>query len=165
MSIQPISVVAGEQQVFKCTKADGSVIFSPQPCGANAKEQHVGVTPRAGSADANAPIENDAVRDISNSVADSRCRDDAHKLYVEPDTSALARAQSELKQVEGRRWVGGSAANRQMAALNDETHAASLRSLIATEGARIDAARAESRKRVDEALRTCDEQKQQREVH
>jgi hypothetical protein len=146
-----------ESTIFKCTKADGSSVFSPTPCGKDAKE--IGV-PKSSSLSVSPS--NDAVRDISNSVSDSRCRDDAQRLNVEPDTSAIARAEADIRATEHRYWVGDSAQAQQMAS-DDATRVVGLRNVIATERARVDVQRAESRKRVDEALAKCEDQKRRRD--
>lgn len=144
----PMLAVA-ETQIYKCTKADGSVVFAPKPCGANAKEIEV----RGG---ASAPP-NDAIRDISDGVEDSRCRDRARALYNAGDTTAIMRAQAELKAVENRAWIGQNEAQIQLLVQQDGTRAASLRALIASEQARLDSTRSESQRRVDDALSKCDD--------
>lgn len=153
-------------QVFKCKDANGGTIFSPTPCGKGAQE----VTLRAGTqgVDAvapgvpqSAPTKVDAIRDISDGVADSHCRDDARNLYIAPSTSSLVQAQAELRRLEERSWVGGSASTRQILSETDQAHMASLRSLIATEQFSADATRMNSQKRVDEALAKCDVRKQE----
>ncbi|MEO7064049.1 MAG: DUF4124 domain-containing protein [Dokdonella sp.] len=164
-----------EQAVFKCVKSDGSVVFSAQTCGKGAQEvkmragsraANVEQSPRSAAGSSVAPADAvsakiDAVRDISEGIDDSHCRDDARKLYVEPNTSSSARAKAELKALEGRSWVGGAASTRQILDETDQTHMASLRSLIATEESRADATRADSQKRVDEALTKCDVRKRE----
>jgi len=163
-------------QVFKCKDANGGVIFSPTPCGKGAQEvklpgsnkdaptEHASNDGRASPITANQPppAKVDAVRDISDAMDDKHCRDDAHNLYVSPNTTSLERAQAELHALERRSWTGGSAANRQILAETDEAHAASLRGLIATEQQSADSLRAESQRRVDDALAKCDVR--QREV-
>ena len=150
-------IAHAESTIYKCMKADGSTVFSPTPCGKDAKE--IGV-PK--SSDPAAVPANDAIRDISDSVSDSRCRNDAQKLYVEPDTSAIARAEADIRATQNRYWVGNTAQAQQMAS-DDATRVVGLRNVIATERTRVEAQRAESRKRMDEALARCDEQKQHRD--
>jgi len=157
-------------QVFRCKDANGGTVFSPTPCGKDSRE----VTLRVGNQGASTPPTSaapeskpqtpakvDAIRDISDGVTDSHCRDDARNLYVSPNTSSLERAQAELRALERRSWVGGSAANRQILAETDETHAASLRGLIATEQQNAAATRADSQRRVDEAIAKCDARKRE----
>ena len=157
-------------QVFKCKEANGGTVFSPTPCGKDAKE----VTLRAGNQGAPTlstsavheakpptPVKVDAVRDISDVVADTHCREDAHTLWVEPNTSSLVHAQEELSALERRQWSGGSNANRQILEENDQTHMASLRSLIATEKQNASATRADSQRRVDDAIAKCDVRKRE----
>ncbi len=163
-------------QVFKCKDANGGVIFSPAPCGKGAQEVKLPGSkndapaeraPNDGRASPAAvyqlpPAKVDAIRDISDGMDDKHCRDDARNLYVSPNTVSLERAQRELRALEGRSWTGGSAANRQILAETDEAHMASLRGLIATEQQSADSVRAESQRRVDDALAKCDVR--QREV-
>lgn len=164
-----------EQAVYKCVKADGSVVFSPQACGKGAQEVKMRTGIRAANGEQSSPsaagssagsapaasAKTDAVRDISDGIDDSHCRDDARKLYVEPNTSSIARAKAELHALERRSWVGGAASTRQILDETDQTHMASLRGLIATEESRADATRADSQKRVDEALTKCDVRKRE----
>jgi hypothetical protein len=149
-----------EKAIYKCSGPGGSTVFSPTPCGKGAKEIDV-----SKSSSLSAPASNDAIRDISDSVADTNCRDDARKLYVEPDSSAITRAESDIREIQGHRWVAGNnPAQAQQMASDDGTRIIGLRNVIATERARVDAQRTESRKRVDEALAHCDDQKHAREV-
>jgi hypothetical protein len=149
-----------ESAIYKCVKADGSTVFSPSPCGKGAKEIGVPKAPNASPS----PQANDAIRDISDAVAATHCREDAEKLYVEPDTSAIARAEADIRAAEHRYWVGDTAQAQQMAS-DDATRVIGLRNVIATERARVDAQRTDSRKRVDAALAVCAEQKRQRDQH
>lgn len=146
------------QQVYKCTTANG-VVFSPRPCGPAAKL--VGEIPSASQSPA-AP-QNDAVREISDSVADTRCRDDARALYREPDMRSIAQAQREMDEISRRTWYGYDARQVQIMVAQDQTRLVTLRGLIATEQARADAVRAESRKRVDAAMEKCEVAKRERE--
>lgn len=171
------SIANGAPSIYKCKDANGGTVFLPTPCGKGVQEVqlHSGNREAAtgqASKDANespaadkqpAPVKVDAIRDISDGVADSHCRDDARKLYIEPDTSSLAHAQAELQALQGRSWVGGSASSRQILDETDQTHMASLRGLIATEQARADATRADSQKRVDGALSQCNDRKRELE--
>jgi hypothetical protein len=148
-----------ESTIFKCTKADGSTVFSPTPCGKGAQE--IGV-PKS-TIPAASPSSN-AIREISNSVSDSHCREDAQKLYVEPDTSAITRAEADIRATEHRYWIGDTVQAQRMAS-DDATRVVGLRNVIATERTHVDAQRAESRKRVDEALARCEDQKRRRDEH
>ncbi len=148
-----------EKAVYKCAGPNGSTVFSPAPCGKDAKEVDV-----SKSSSLSASSSNDALRDISDSVADTRCRDDAQKLYVEPDTSAIVRAEKDIRELQSQQWYSDTnPAQAQQMASDNGTRTIGLRNVIATEQARVDAQRAESRKRVDEALRRCEEQKRARE--
>jgi uncharacterized protein DUF4124 len=147
-----------EKAIYKCQGTNGTV-FSPTPCGNGAKAVAAPTTA------SDTPAPNDAIQDISDGVADSRCRDDARKQYVEPDTSAIARAERDLSEIQGRSWYSANnPAQAQLMASQDATRVVALRNLIATESARADAVRAESRKRVDEALAQCEEQKRARDA-
>lgn len=154
----PVSGYAA-QQVYKCTTANG-VVFSPRPCGPAAK---VVETIPSASQSPSAP-QNDAVRAISDSVADTRCRDDARALYREPDMRSIAQAQREMDEISRRKWYGYDARQVQIMEAQDQTRLVTLRGLIATEQARADAVRAESRKRVDAAMEKCEVAKRERET-
>src|ERR1700739_2104804 len=72
-----VSAAYAERKVYKCTDGNGTVVFSSQPCGADAKEiavdpgsSKVPATTTSGSPD-------HALRDIGDSVADSTCRREA----------------------------------------------------------------------------------------
>jgi hypothetical protein len=148
-----------ESTIYKCAKADGSTVFSPTPCGKDAKE--IGV-PKA--SDVASQPSNNAIRDISDSVADIHCRDTARSLYVDPDTSAISRAKSEIAEIQSHAWVSANnPAAAQLMANEDATRVVGLRNLIATEQARVDGQRADSRKRADEALAKCAEEKRRRD--
>jgi hypothetical protein len=159
VSLCACGIARAESTIYKCTKPDGSTVFSPSPCGKGAQE--IGVPKAANSS--NAPS-TDAIRDISDSVADSRCRDAARQLYVEPDRSAIVNAENEIKRLQSRAWTGDPNQAQQMAS-DDATRVVGLRNVIATERAHIDVQRTESRKRVDDALARCDEQKRERDAH
>jgi hypothetical protein len=87
-----------EKKIYACKDAAGNAIFSPDPCGKDAKELHVDagapptqvvVDPAAKKASA-AAAPADALRDISDSVADSTCRRDAQNaLYYPSDGNLL----------------------------------------------------------------------------
>lgn len=126
------------QSVYKCTDANGTVVFSKYPCGKDAKEIPLDVsrTPPAG-----AKSTDTAVRAISDAVADSDCRRAANNLR---DSASQAR----IDEINRRHWVGSSAAQRQTMRRMDEQEALSLQ-------ARVD----ESQKHVNDALADCDKQK------
>src|SRR5262245_11771127 len=106
-----------EKTVYKCSGPNGSTVFSPSPCGKNAKEVDVSKSPSSPTAPPN-----DAIRDISDNVADIRCRDDAQRLYVEPDISAIAQAKTQLSEIQGRSWYSeGNPAAAQLMANEDAT--------------------------------------------
>jgi len=152
-----------ETAVYKCAKPDGIVVFTPTPCGANAKTV---VAPRQpGTAVIAAPkpaAPNAAIQAIHDGVEDAHCRDEAHALYREPDRSALTRAQDEINTLEKRTWTGRNAAAIQILVEQDRTRIASLRGIVATEQMRIDTARTEAQHRVDDAIAKCDEIKAKR---
>jgi hypothetical protein len=153
------SVAHAEKTIYKCAGPNGSTVFSPTPCGKNAKEVDVSKTSSLSAAPSN-----DAIRDISDTVADTNCRDDARKLYVEPDTSVIARAEHDIRELQSQQWYSaGNPGQAQQMASDNGTRTIGLRNVIATEQARADAQRAESRKRMDEALKRCEEQKSARE--
>ena len=81
-----------EKKIYACKDASGNGIFSPTPCGADAKELHydAGTLPLPAKADTAAkkaapvPASSDALRNISDGVADSRCRRDAQNAVSYP---------------------------------------------------------------------------------
>lgn len=154
------AVASAATQIYKCTKADGAVVFAPTPCGNGAKEVGASSTAKALT---DTP-QNHAIRDISDGVDDAHCRDSAHALYRTPDDAAINRAQNELQAVESRTWTGRNEAAAQILNEQDRTRAASLRALISSEQARIDSARADSRRRVDDALAKCADLTRKRQV-
>ena len=148
-----------EKSIYKCPGPNESTIFSPTPCGKNAKEVNV-----SKATSLSTPPSNDAIRDISDNVSDIHCRDDARKLYIEPDTSAIVRAEAAIRDTQHRAWYSESnPAQAQQMASDDATRVVSWRNVIATEQARVDTQRAESRKRVDEALTRCEDDKRRRD--
>jgi hypothetical protein len=93
-----------ERKVYKCTGADGVVVFSEQACGRDAQELNVD-TGRAEPppapvvaqpADTSTPPRTpkkrgapDSLRDISDGVDDANCRRDAERLAVIGDDGRL----------------------------------------------------------------------------
>lgn len=153
--------------IYKCTKPDGSVVFAPTSCGSNAKTIVAPSPPLSAGMEGAPPAvvpQDAAIRAIHDSVEDSHCRDDAHALYREPDHSALNQAQAEIGALEKRIWAGRNAAAVQILAGQDQTRIAALRGIVATEQARIDAGRTESRRIVAEAIAKCDRIKAERSV-
>jgi len=140
------------QAIYRCTGSGGAVVFSPTPCGADAK-QISAATPNAPIA---APAENAAIKAISAGREDAHCRDAARALYIEPDKSALERAERDAHQIQSRVWSGRNQYQVQMLAAQDRQALIGLQSIIAAEQGRLESARAASRQRVDLALAECD---------
>ena len=76
-----------EKKVYKCTNANGNLVFSPDPCGASAQEQKVdagsmpvGVPPPSATSPPAHP---------SNTAVDAKCMDDARRLRVYPGEGNL----------------------------------------------------------------------------
>jgi colicin import membrane protein len=150
-----------EKKVYKCTNADGSLVFSPNPCGAGAQEQKVD----AGSAQANAPGTPATPPQMPSTVPaapdseaeDAKCRDDAQRLAVYPaegNLQALMQHQAELVRAYAADQQASEAIKVQIGTLDGA---------IATEQERI----AQGRSRVDRAYRDaiakCDARKADRE--
>jgi len=86
-----------ERKIYKCTDADGVVVFSERACGQDAKEMNVDpgraepsaatvVTQPSGMNTRPDPSKKrgtpDSLRDISDNVDDANCRRDAERLAV-----------------------------------------------------------------------------------
>lgn len=167
--------LVGAQTVYQCTGADGSVTFSQNPCGKDAKiVMDERAPPKNASADDNgdskssAPRPDPNIQAISDSVDDSNCRRDAQRLAVTPSTERIDQAQAELARLQSQ--VGASSAEAASAyyaqSLDqpDAQQVADLQDAILSEQARIDALAADSQKRVAEALAECDRKKSEREA-
>jgi hypothetical protein len=87
------SATHAEKKVYKCTNADGSLVFSPNPCGTGAQELHVD----AGSAPSETPVgaTNGAPAAAVAGTApdgeaeDAKCKNDAQNLIVYPGEGNL----------------------------------------------------------------------------
>ena len=174
LGIAPFAV--GAQTVYKCTKADGSVMFSQNPCGKDAKiVMDDRSSPKNTSAGENGDAKSSAsqpttdpnVQAISDSVDDSNCRRDAQRLATVPSTERINQAQAELGRLESI-GVVDSAGNvnsySQSVSQPDVQQIADLKEFISAEQASINAQAADSQKRVDEALAACDRKKSEREA-
>lgn len=169
--------LAGAQTVYQCTGANGTVTFSQNPCGKDAKiVMDDRSSPKNASAGGNGdarsseprPATDPNVQAISDSVDDSNCRRDAQRLAVAPSTERLDQAQAELGRLQSQAGTGSAGnANSYYVQSQDQSDAqqmADLQEIISSEQARIDALTAESQKRVEEALAVCDRQKSEREA-
>jgi hypothetical protein len=174
LGIAPFAV--GAQTVYKCTKADGSVMFSQNPCGKDAKivmddRSSPKNTSASDNGDAKSPASQPTtdpnVQAISDSVDDSNCRRDAQRLATVPSTERINQAQAELGRLESI-GVVDSAGNvnsySQSVGQSDVQQIADLKEFISAEQASINAQAADSQKRVDEALAACDRKKTEREA-
>ena len=166
----------GAQTVYKCTSADGSVTFSQNPCGKDAKivmddRSSLKNTSASDNGDAKSsasqPTIDPNVQAISDSVDDSNCRRDAQRVAVAPSTERIDQARAELSRLESI-GVVDSAGNvnsyYQSVSPADVQQIADLKEFISAEQASINAQAADSQRRVDEALATCDRKKTEREA-
>ena len=149
-----------EKKVYKCTNADGSLVFSPNPCGAGAQEQKVD----AGSASSDVPAPSATSPQAPGSAPaqdsealDAKCRDDAQALLVYPaegSLQALMQHQAELVRAYAADQKASEGIKVQIGTLDGQ---------IAAEQERI----AQGRSRVDriyrDAITKCDARKADRD--
>jgi hypothetical protein len=151
-----------EKKVYRCTNADGSLVFSPNPCGAGEQEMKVD----AGSAPANMPATpatspqgpaSAPAAAPDGGAEDAKCRDDAQGLLVYPaegNLQALMQHQTELVRAYAADQKASEAIKVQIGTLDGA---------IAAEEERI----AQGRSRVDrtyrDAIAKCDARKADRE--
>ena len=175
LGIAPFAV--GAQTVYKCTKADGSVMFSQNPCGKDAKivmddRSSPKNTSASDNGDAKSPASQPTtdpnVQAISDSVDDSNCRRDAQRLATVPSTERIDQAQADLARLQSQIGADSTASANsyyaQPVGQSDAQQIADLQEFISSERANINAQGAESQKRVDEALAACDRKKSEREA-
>ena len=175
--------ILAAQAVYQCTGANGTVTYSQNPCGKDAKlimdakalAKHAGSGSDGEQPAPAAPKLPDKerldpnIRAISDSVEDSRCRRDAQRLSVAPSTAKIDQANSQIAQLSSRRYVNGygeaQAGNAPTTNQQVEQEITSLRQVISTEQAKNDSMIAESNRRVADALAECDKKKAERETH
>ena len=139
-----------EKKVYKCTNADGSLVFSPDPCNASAQELKVdaGLTPiGVPPPSATSPPASAAP---TSSALDAKCRDEARRQRVYPGEGNL---QALLQQQAG---LVRAYATEEKAPEAMKVRIGNLDVEIAAEEERI----AQARSRVDrsyrEAIAKCD---------
>ena len=160
------SVFAQAQTIYKCTGSNGSVIYSQNPCGKDAR-----IVMQANPASAKSPDDDDSgsppptrkpdpnIQAISNSVDDTNCRRDAQRLNVVPSTEKIEQANRQIVELNSRVYVNGYTVDQQGA---DEIE--SLKQAISSEQERNEALAVQSKKRMDDALAECDRKKSERET-
>jgi hypothetical protein len=160
-----------EKKVYSCKDAAGNAIFSPNPCGTDAKELNVdaGRAPAVaapavdGKGAPQSPPHSDALQDISDSVADSNCRSDAKRAAFYFDDS-------QIKELERRRHnleVDASYANNNLPGAVYESgirkQIGDIDVSIAQERARITQANTAADATYRATLAECDKRKAERE--
>jgi len=118
--------VSAQQHVYKCT-VNGIVTFSQQECGKDAKAI-MDVPKQSPTALAQ---QNEQLKAVSDSVADSQCRRDVQKLAYVPDLSKINSLTAQVSNLESSSYVsvrtGASNANSQQLEASDRARAAGLR--------------------------------------
>ena len=162
--------VVGAQTVYKCTAADGSVTFSQNPCGKDAKivmdaskNASAGQNGDAKSS-ATPPAPDPNIQAISDSVEDSNCQRDAQRLATTPSTERLDQAQADLARLQAQGVVDSAGNVNSSYGQTDVQQIADLKEFISSEQANISAQAADSQRRVGEALAACDRKKSEREA-
>ena len=140
----PIAAPAA-QTVYKCKQGDITV-FSPQPCGKDAKEVDTSAALRTGTAD------NKALEQISASVKDSNCRRDAARYTVGAADDRIVAMQRERRALE----VELSKANNNLAGA---TYESGIRTQIAQLQATMSKERSDANSAYRAALAECDKQR------
>jgi hypothetical protein len=139
-----------EKKVYKCTNADGSSVFLPNPCGASAQELHVDTGSKPASASATLPQAPAQSVPTVGATDDAKCREAARHLRVYPGEGNL---QALLQQQAG---LVRAYATEQKAPEAMQVRIGNLDVAIAAEEDRI----AQARDRVDrsyrDAIAKCD---------
>jgi len=172
LSLLLVSTAAlAEKKIYACKDAAGNAVFSSQPCGPDARELHVdaghaissapvdGTSPQARSesaAPADTPPSN-PIQDISDSVADSNCRNEARRMIL-PSPGHLeeleAQRQALIKNLAGAQPASES-----------EAQSRGLDFQIEEERNRISKETQKAQQGSRDALAECDRRKLEREQH
>jgi hypothetical protein len=158
-----------EKKVYACKDAGGNAIFSPNPCGTDAKELSVdpgrAPAPAARSSGAQTvapPQPSNALQDISDSVADSTCRSDAKRAARYFDDSQIQELERRKRNLETQ----GTYARNNLAGsvyLNGiRNEIGDLDIAIAQERTRITQANAVTESSLTAAYAECDKRKADR---
>ena len=145
-----------ERKVYKCSKADGSSVFSPYPCGTGAQEVKVDTSatpapPPAATQQAN-PVQSAAPAESPVEDADDlQCRSDAQRLKVYPAEANLGLLQE--RQTELLRSYSANASDA------IEIQIGNLDAKIAAEQARLNEERQHADRAYAEAIARCDARK------
>jgi len=162
------------QTVYKCTGSNGSVTYSQNPCGKDARivMQAHSSSEKSSEADERGspppPRKPDAnIQAISDSADDSNCRRDAQRLAAMPSREKIEQANRQIAELNSRIYVndyGQTSAGNAAIANRREEEIISLEQVISSEQTRNEALVAESKKRMDDALAECDRKKTEREA-
>jgi hypothetical protein len=156
-----------DRKVYKCTNADGSQVFSPNPCGAGAQEVKVDTSataepapkpeaPAAAAATPAAPAATpDAAAPTYTDVQEIQCRADAEKLRVYP-----ADVNMRMLQQRQRELMGTYAATPTEAA---RIQIGNLDAAITAEQTRLTDAKQKADRAAANALARCDADKAARD--
>jgi hypothetical protein len=151
------AVAAGT--IFKCRDANGGTIFSPTPCGKDAKEIRAD-GPSSLKSDAHPT--NDAIQGISDSVADIHCRDDAYA-----STSKLAEADIrtlELRKQELQQWADSLQTGMTKNDASAEVRRSSYVQEIIAIDQRIESKRQSAETAYRQGISNCDAKRDQRQA-
>ena len=169
LTLSPIA--KAERKIYSCKDANGNAVFSPEPCGKDAKEVPYDAGQRAAPAGQQGAISaptpgkpSDAIQDIADSVADSDCRRRAQQNAVYPtdvQIRELERRKSNIEQ-QGTYARNNLAGAQYLTGIREQlgqmdVAIAQERTRISAEAGRVDAQyRAE--------LRDCDDKREKREA-
>lgn len=149
-------VALADKKVYKCTNADGSLVFSPNPCGASSQELKVD----AGSAQVDAPAatapapgSGAVAAPAPDNEADSRCRNEAQRLQVYPAEGNLQVLMQHQAQLV-REYAAGQNASEAI-----KVQIGNLDSAIAAEEQRMAQAREAVDRTYRNAIAKCDARK------
>ena len=147
-------IAHAEKTVFKCAGPNGATVFSPTPCGKDAKEVDVSKSSSLG-----APVTNDAIQGISRSVADIRCRDDAFRSTQGSANDEIRPLQAERDRLQ--RDADLLTANSGLAAdqVSDEVRRGSYVQQITAIDARIEQKRSAGQDAYRKAMSNCEEKR------
>jgi len=153
-----VRIAHAEKKVYKCTNADGSLVFLPNPCSASAQELKVD----AGSIPVGVPATSTSsppgsAATTSSALVDAKCRDEAERLRVYPGEGNL---QALLQQQAG---LVRAYATEQTAPEAMKVRIGNLDVAIAAEEERIAQARSRIDRSYRDAIAKCDARRDESE--
>jgi hypothetical protein len=174
LSLLFVSTVAlAEKRIYACKDLAGNAVFSSQPCGPDARELHVdaghavssapvdGTSPQPSAAGGAPPADkppSDAIQDISDSVADSNCRNDARRAGQPP-------SQAHLQELEAQRQALIKNLAGAQPSSDSEGQSRGLDFQIEEERNRLAQQTQKVQQDLRDALAECDRRKAEREQH